>query len=282
MKIAALIGIPTPPFIYMVNYLHQNQGLSVVVIDKNLNGNTHQAKRKETSEKFSIEKLCRHYLFKKEWKKSQVNKREEADKLDNYYNELYTGLSHKIDDSITVLEVNDINSKETEKILKEHALDLIVDHGTTLLKSNILSSAPMALNLHWGLSPYYRGVDCTRRAIFNWDVNNIGVTIHKLSSNIDGGDILGQKRISLIPNDSVEKITARLTKEGTSILNKSISKMKADTLLDFHPQNFNHGFLIKNKYWNEEFESFFRKLDSKVLLKIISNPSRDEAPIIEL
>ncbi len=159
---------------------------------------------------------------------------------------------------------------------------MIIDHGTSLVKSNILDLADLALNLHWGLSPYYRGVNCTNQALLNWDINNIGVTVHKLAEKIDGGDILGQERTQIVPNDTIDRITSRLTYLGTLIIIKAIDKLTNGETLHFKPQDFNNGFLIKGLYWDDKVQSYINQIDENLITKMINKPSRGYAPINKL
>ena len=47
-----------------------------------------------------------------------------------------------------------------------------------------------ALNIHMGLSPYYRGSSCNFWALYDNNPNYVGATIHMLSEGLDSGPIL--------------------------------------------------------------------------------------------
>lgn len=53
-----------------------------------------------------------------------------------------------------------------------------------------------ALNIHMGLSPYYRGSSCNFWALYDGNPQYVGATIHLLSKGLDSGPIL----IHAIPN----------------------------------------------------------------------------------
>ena len=215
-------------------------------------------------------------------KKETALRKKEQLKTKNYYSHLFKADYEQFTSELKVMEVDDINSKEVEDAIKKIGPNLIIDHGTSLVKNHIIDLAELALNLHWGLSPYYRGVNCTSQALLNWEINNIGLTIHKLAKKIDGGDILGQARLKIEPNDTVATITSRLTFEGTAIVIKAIDKLAAGKTLTFKPQNFNHGFLIRGLYWDQIIHNYVNKIDENLMMKMIAKPSRDPAPIIEL
>lgn len=47
-----------------------------------------------------------------------------------------------------------------------------------------------AINIHMGVSPYYRGSSCNFWAIYDGNPELVGATIHLLSKGLDSGDIL--------------------------------------------------------------------------------------------
>ena len=47
-----------------------------------------------------------------------------------------------------------------------------------------------ALNIHMGISPYYRGSDCNFWALFDDNPHLVGATIHMLSKGLDSGPML--------------------------------------------------------------------------------------------
>ena len=47
-----------------------------------------------------------------------------------------------------------------------------------------------AINIHMGISPYYRGADCNFWAMYDGNSHLVGATIHMLSKGLDSGSIL--------------------------------------------------------------------------------------------
>ena len=47
-----------------------------------------------------------------------------------------------------------------------------------------------AINIHAGISPYYRGTDCNFWALYDGNPHLVGSTIHLLSKGLDSGPIL--------------------------------------------------------------------------------------------
>ena len=64
--------------------------------------------------------------------------------------------------------------------------------GSSYIKSDLVDYliSKKAINIHMGISPYYRGTDCNFWALFDNNSHLVGATIHRLSVAIDGGDII--------------------------------------------------------------------------------------------
>ena len=93
-----------------------------------------------------------------------------------------------------------INDLKVRNMLAEEQPDVILVQGTSIVKDITLPRNSLCINMHAGLSPYYRGGACTLWALMNWDPYNIGVTLHKLTESSDAGPIIAQKRV--IPDES--------------------------------------------------------------------------------
>ncbi len=65
------------------------------------------------------------------------------------------------------------------------------------------------LNIHPSLLPKYRGLDTHRRAIEAGDVE-AGCTVHEVTAELDGGPILGQARVPVLPGDTPDTLAARV------------------------------------------------------------------------
>ena len=79
------------------------------------------------------------------------------------------------------------------KLLKDFLKsDIYVIFGSSYIKGELLNflCERKALNIHMGVSPYYRGTDCNFWALFDDNPHLVGATIHMLSSGLDNGPIL--------------------------------------------------------------------------------------------
>ncbi len=65
------------------------------------------------------------------------------------------------------------------------------------------------LNIHPSLLPLYRGLDTHARALAAGDRQH-GCTVHEVTAELDGGPILGQAVLDILPGDTPESLAARL------------------------------------------------------------------------
>ena len=65
------------------------------------------------------------------------------------------------------------------------------------------------INIHPSLLPRYKGLNTHEKVILNNDTVH-GCTTHYVTTNIDDGPIIAQSSISVLKNDTPEKIASRL------------------------------------------------------------------------
>ncbi len=65
------------------------------------------------------------------------------------------------------------------------------------------------LNIHPSLLPKYRGLHTHARALEAGDAEH-GCTVHEVTAELDGGPILGQARVPVLPGDTPESLAARV------------------------------------------------------------------------
>ena len=69
--------------------------------------------------------------------------------------------------------------------------DLIIVFGSSYIKGELCEKliSKGTLNIHMGISPYYRGAACNFWALYDQNFFYVGATIHLLSKGLDSGDI---------------------------------------------------------------------------------------------
>ena len=112
-----------------------------------------------------------------------------------------------------------INDDYFVSLIREKNPDVILVMGTCLLDEKILSSAKHVINLHTGLSPYYRGAWTNLIPFIDDNYGYFGVTIHKLSLGIDSGDIIYSACPEINSSDNYSTINSKsiITQQARAI-----------------------------------------------------------------
>jgi hypothetical protein len=106
--------------------------------------------------------------------------------------------------------------------------DIIAVLGSSVIKPAIISIPSVAMiNLHSGLSPYYRGVWSYGWPIVNGEPECIGATVHHVNAGIDTGDIIYQTRPRLDDADDLNTIFLKVVAEGIELMCDAIERIQA-------------------------------------------------------
>jgi methionyl-tRNA formyltransferase len=73
------------------------------------------------------------------------------------------------------------------------------------------------VNLHGGLSPEYRGADCTFWALYNGEPEKIGCTLHYIDAGIDTGRLIAHVCPEVRPDDDELVLFWRSVKESAQV-----------------------------------------------------------------
>lgn len=91
-----------------------------------------------------------------------------------------------------VLKSGDLNMVDINILKPALKSDIFVVFGSSYIKSPLIDILveKEAINIHMGISPYYRGSSCNFWALYDGSPDLVGATIHKLSKGLDSGDVL--------------------------------------------------------------------------------------------
>ncbi|MBI2011619.1 methionyl-tRNA formyltransferase [Candidatus Daviesbacteria bacterium] len=120
--------------------------------------------------------------------------------------------------NIPVIETNKLTDEVVDKIKYLNPDFLVVEDYGLILPLKLLEIPKIApLNIHHSLLPKYRGPSPVPSAILNGEKLS-GVTIIRMTKDIDAGDILAQKEYTLIPNETTDSLLTTLNSMGGELL----------------------------------------------------------------
>ena len=135
-------------------------------------------------------------------------------------------IDHKNYDSREVFEAVMIES------LKGHDLDVICLAGfMRLLSANFTEKFEgRMINIHPSLLPKYKGLNTHERAIQAGETQ-AGCTVHYVSPEMDSGEIITQRAVPVLPDDTPQTLAARVLTEEHTAYPEAV-KILANTLLN--------------------------------------------------
>ena len=131
-----------------------------------------------------------------------------------------------------------VNAKDEDKMIelfKAWNVDLIVLAGyMRVIKNPAAFPAPM-INVHPSLLPKYKGLHAVEQAMESGD-KETGCTVHYVNEELDGGEIILQREVPILADDTVESLTKAIQRMEYGILPAAIEHVKNSlptTLLDY-------------------------------------------------
>ena len=114
--------------------------------------------------------------------------------------------------------VSHINHPQVVTWANELNPDMVCVFGTSLIRGPLLEAGQLGMvNLHGGLSPEYRGADCTFWALFNEEPEKIGCTLHFINAGIDTGAIVAHVCPEIRASDDELTLFWRAVKESAAV-----------------------------------------------------------------
>ena len=115
------------------------------------------------------------------------------------------------------------------RMLRDAEVDLVVLAGfMRVLKSTILEAFPRRIiNIHPSLLPKFPGLEAWKQALAAGETVT-GCTVHYVDDKIDHGDIIAQREVPILPNDSAETLHARIQIAEHEVYPAVIAQLLAD------------------------------------------------------
>lgn len=106
------------------------------------------------------------------------------------------------------------HDREIVSVLRDERIDLICLAGYMRVLSPFFVEAfkNRILNIHPSLLPLFPGLDAQRQALEHGATVS-GCTVHFVDNTLDGGPIIAQRSVPVIPGDTVESLSARILEQ---------------------------------------------------------------------
>ena len=120
-----------------------------------------------------------------------------------------------------------IPHKDEDKMIqlfKVYQVDLIILAGyMRVIKNPSAFPAPM-INVHPSLLPKYKGLHAVEQAM-NAGETITGCTVHYVNEDLDGGEIIMQGEVPILPDDDIQSLTKAIQRKEYAILPVAIDSL---------------------------------------------------------
>lgn len=179
--------------------------------------------------------------------------RQESPEVEQHFQRLAEAEKELFPDvpAAAIKTVPDINAPEVVAKAKALKPDLVCLFGTSILKAPWLEAFPRRIvNLHLGLSPFYRGSATLFWPFYFQELECLGATIHLAEAKVDAGDILKRIKPLFKPGDSYYAATTRLIRNAIDAFPEAAAAYVSGDITPM-PQEASPGRVMKKSDFNE-------------------------------
>ena len=183
------------------------------------------------------------------------------------------------------IDRGEINNHETVTRIIDLDPDIILSYGCSIIRSELLEFfSGRFINIHLGLSPYYRGSGTNFWPFVNNELQFIGTTFMHIDKGVDTGEIIHQIRGKIYINDNIHQIGNRLIKDSIAECAKIIVSFdQLEKMNNFKINSNEERYYKKKDFTEESLEIAYKNLSEGAILKYLQNKIELEKqyPIIE-
>ncbi len=245
----------------------------VISADKNINVLASYCEGNEESlfERIAINKSASKLLIKHENLRSQA---------ENFF---FSQTCNSTEDFSNLIQIKkgDVNNKIVfEEIIKLNP-DLIVSYGSSIINKTLIDKfSGKFINIHLGLSPYYRGSGTNVWPLINKEPEYVGTTFMHIDSGIDTGKIIHQIRADIESGDDPHSIGCKLIIKTCEVCKELISQF--DRLESHQSRSIKNGRLyLRRDFDNKACKALYLAFSNNIVEDYIKTMSKrkEKAPI---
>ncbi|PQO44222.1 formyl transferase [Blastopirellula marina] len=161
----------------------------------------------------------------------------------------------------TCLPIAGFNCAENAALLRELRPDVIVTSGCPILKPELFGLARLAtINVHWGIAPAYRGENTLFWPMYYGDVENVGVTIHRIDAGIDTGPILAHGFAEMTAEDDEDALTVKAAQVAARLLPGILQRIEETEQVEgFRASEKGKLYLGRHRSWRHDLIHWWRR-----------------------
>lgn len=130
------------------------------------------------------------------------------------------------------------NLASTVDAVRAFGPDACVVFGASIIKEPLLSLLPVGrtIDLHLGLSPYYRGSGTNFWPFVNAELEYVGSTLLHLDAGVDTGPVIAHVRPAFEPGDTAHTVGCKVITASAEVLGRVLQRLRRGQALPRVPQ----------------------------------------------
>jgi methionyl-tRNA formyltransferase len=208
----------------------------------------------ETGGDWSLTRLLRKLnpanLWRKAWRWLRDRRRYAGGREASFF---FGANSPRLDRPDLLVGVPHINHPDVAVLADRLKPDVIAVFGTSLIRGPLLAKGSLGIfNLHGGLSPRYRGADCTFWALYNGEVDQVGCTLHRINDGIDTGDLVAHICPEVKEGDDELTLFWRAVRDSSEAYAELLERLERGERLGLPQAEKGRLYQVKQRGWREE------------------------------
>lgn len=187
----------------------------------------------------------------------------------------------RLDPGAVVRRVHGNGCNDTVEVAEMVALepDVVLVFGTGILRQKLLTPfVGRIINLHLGLSPYYRGAGTNFWPLVNREPEYVGATIHYLDAGIDTGPIIAHARPAIDRGDGPHDLGNKTIVAAARLL-VDAARAHLDGRVTAAPQHGGGRFYQRKDFSAAAVRRLYGNLETGMIEEYLTDRARRDAAV---
>jgi folate-dependent phosphoribosylglycinamide formyltransferase PurN len=180
----------------------------------------------------------------------------------------YFGRHLKVYKDIPTLKVkkSEFNGEQMLQWLVGQKPDVVLTYGVHKIEDHIIDILPdFAWNIHGGLSPWYRGNITLFWPLYMLRPNWAGMTIHRLTSKLDGGDIIHHSVPELEYGDGIHDVACKAVIKAAQDLVEILKRLRKGVIPQYVPQKTNGKLFVGTDWTPQHLRLIYQTFNNDIV-----------------
>lgn len=174
---------------------------------------------------------------------------------------------------------DELNSTQVATFVADRDPDACFIFGVDIIREPVMSQLPnWRLNLHLGLSPWYRGSATLFWPFYFLQPQFAGATLHQITPTPDAGAIVHHTRPTLRPGQGVHEVAANVVRASRSDILELLTRLSEEGTLPTRPQQSDGKLFLTKDYEPHHLRVIYDLFDNDIVDAWLKGELGDRTP----